>query len=262
MIAFHGDPTIKATYLTRVRHHRQMDEIVQGVYYETDGPKPQMCSIGCTIHGSSHDDYARELGIPLTLVYLNERIFESLPARQAQIWPERFLSAIPVGADLDGVGDQFILWLLTDDGYNVGRFSEESGKRAIDQVASLYRRKIAGDTILTQEWEAARAAAEAAADSATRSATRSAAEAAAEAAAWLAARAAAEWAARAAESAARASGAAAESAAEAAAWEHIADHLLVLVAAAPTHACRSLVTVPVLTTQSSTTADYSSPVVA
>src|SRR5437868_8992456 len=94
--AFHGDPAIKAKYLERVRAHREADQLVRGLYW--DGWKG--CAVGCTIHSGDHRAYETELGIPRNVAHLEDSIFERLRPGDAQDWPERFLEAIAVGADL------------------------------------------------------------------------------------------------------------------------------------------------------------------
>src|SRR2546421_7216836 len=103
MIAFHGDPKIKAKYLKRVRAHRKADQIIHGTYWQ-DG---KGCAIGCTVHSSSYKAYEDELGIPLILAKLEDKIFESLENGDSLIWPEHFLKCIKVGSDLSSVWDHF-----------------------------------------------------------------------------------------------------------------------------------------------------------
>ena len=152
--AFHGNPAIKATYLARVRAHREADELIHGTYWE-DG---KGCAVGCTIHGSDHSDYERKLGVPTILAYLEDRLFESLPAEAAQQWPAAFLEAIPVGADLSLVWPKFAVWLLTDPQDGVVRFAWGKGRHAITWVSELYQRMCAGQSVSLDEWTAARAA--------------------------------------------------------------------------------------------------------
>ena len=153
--AFHGNPAIKATYLARVRAHREADELVHGVYWAAG----KGCAVGCTIHGSDHYAYERELGVPTILAHLEDRLFESLPNGVAQRWPEVFLEAIPVGADLSLVWPKFAVWLLTDPQEGVVRFAWDKGRHAIIGVSELYQRMCAGQSVSRDEWTAARAAA-------------------------------------------------------------------------------------------------------
>ena len=108
-IAYHGQQSIKDTYLARVEQHRLADEIVQGYGYWQNG---KGCAVGCTIHGSSHDAYETELGIPRIIARLEDCIFEGLPAVAARTWPVRFLRSIRPGADLSLSHHRFFAWLM------------------------------------------------------------------------------------------------------------------------------------------------------
>jgi hypothetical protein len=113
MLSYHSDPAIKAKYLARVEGHAAADEIIKGKYWEAG----KGCAVGCTVHGTSHNDFERELGIPQMLAWLEDVIFEGLPNRMAKTWPERFLGSIVPGKDLSHVGWQFLHWLLTESGF-------------------------------------------------------------------------------------------------------------------------------------------------
>ncbi len=158
LLAFHGDKKIKAKYQRRVAAHAKADAIVKGQYW-ADG---KGCAVGCTIHSGHHSAYESELGIPVALAYLEDKIFEGLPNAKAMKWPARFLSAIKPSADLSGVSDKFLAWMVRD----VLRFAKtRKSIKAITAVADLYDRKIAGDAIDLALWVTARSnAATAAAD--------------------------------------------------------------------------------------------------
>ena len=146
--------TTKDQVLARVRRHREADRLIHGVYWENG----RGCAVGCTVSGRRragegwYDAVARQIGIPAHLAALEDAIFEGLPNGDAQAWPERFLRAIPEGADLGRVWPQFAIWLLT----------EEAPSASGEAVAALYRRRLAGDEPTDAEWsreaEAARAA--------------------------------------------------------------------------------------------------------
>jgi hypothetical protein len=110
--AYHGDPTIKATYLARVRAHRDADDLIQGAYGSPMNSKSgwRGCGVGCTLHSSDHDLYETELGIPVRLAYLQDHLFEALSKSEAKGFPVQFLDAIPVGADLSLVIWQMLAW--------------------------------------------------------------------------------------------------------------------------------------------------------
>ena len=116
LLAFHSDPAIKAHYLARIHAHRVADELVQGYGYWKDG---KGCAIGCTLHGSDHSSYPREVGIPEELAYLEDALFEGLPVKHARAWPERLFNAIEPGADLSRVYDLWSAWNLTDPEHGV-----------------------------------------------------------------------------------------------------------------------------------------------
>lgn len=150
--AFHGDDAIKATYLARVHAHRLADDIRHGFYWE-DG---KGCAVGCTVHSGDHSAYETELGIPRIIARLEDRIFEGMGNGNSQEWPERFLSAIPVGANLSLVWPRFAVWLLVDEKSGVIRHATtEQTRDSIRAVAKLYERLIAGDLPARTEWQAA-----------------------------------------------------------------------------------------------------------
>lgn len=225
--AFHGDPAIKAKYINRVRAHREFDQLVKGCYWENG----KGCAIGCTIHGSNHGTYEDELGIPESLARLEDAVFEGLPNGHSLMWPENFLEAIPVGADLSRVTPLFVVWLLTGDELGLLRIAEPAGQASLRQVAGLWQCRADGDEPSSQEWDAATDAAWDAARAVATAASTDAARAASTDAATDAARAAA---AAVTTDAARAVATdAAWDAAWDASWEKMAVKLLKLLAAAP-----------------------------
>lgn len=140
MLAFHGKQEIKDQYLERVRAHAVADELVKGRYWQ-DG---RGCAVGCTVHSGDHGVYETELGIPRVLARLEDVIFEALPLYLAKTWPERFLKATPVGADLSKVWPKFAIWLLTDKDFGVIRFAEPKTRDTIITVSNFYIRGLKG----------------------------------------------------------------------------------------------------------------------
>ncbi len=233
LLAFHGDPKIKAKYLTRVRAHRAADQLVQGYGYWRDG---KGCAVGCTIHGDSHTTYETELGIPWQIAVIEDDLFEAQPVELARTWPERFLKAIPVGADLSLVGKRWYAWLVRDL-LNLPELPEDAA-RAVRGMADLMDRSLAGDEPSATQWREAESAAWDAWDARHAWAARHAWDAWA---AWAARHAWDAWAARAARAAraawaawaARAAWAAAFTAARATHAQRFAETLLKFLAAAP-----------------------------
>jgi hypothetical protein len=173
MKAFLNDTKVKEKYLSRVHAHASADEIIKGRYWE-DG---KGCAVGCTIHSGDHNKYEKLLGLPRWLAYLEDSIFEGLPNGEAKGFPEQFLSAINVGADLTPVYHKFMMWLLVDPLRGVLRFADERGAVAIKRIAELHQLEL-GPTEGRPDysaWAAAGAAAWAAAGAAAGDAARDAA---------------------------------------------------------------------------------------
>jgi len=159
MQAYHDKQEIKEEYLARVRAHAATDEIIKGQYWENG----RGCAVGCTIHSGNHQDYETLLGIPITLAYLEDVIFENLHLTKAKKWPELFLSSIEVGADLSLVFSKFIVRVLGDIERGCIIHAKSQGSQAaINLVIKLYERKIAGDAVSVEEWELAKTFARAA----------------------------------------------------------------------------------------------------
>ena len=173
MQAFHNDPLIKAQYIARVRSHREAEQLVRGVGWDNG----RGCAVGCTLEAYDHARYPIELGIPEALARLEDAVFERLPENEWPLWPEKFLDAIPVGAELEFIQWQFLHWLLTDSGLLIDG-GQEDVRKAIDGSAALMAKMARGESV---EKRAARAA-EIAAWGA--SAANDAAARAAEIAAW------------------------------------------------------------------------------
>ena len=164
MKAFHGDPEVKKKYLARVKAHRKADQIIKGQYWE----EGKGCAVGCTIHGSDHQAYETELGIPVQLAHLQDCLFEDLPNEEAKDFPVDFLDSIPVGADLELVLHQFLYWLLVDPEDGVIQYAQGEGekqmKESILAVADLHNRVIKGQKVTNKQWIAVNNAAAAAAE--------------------------------------------------------------------------------------------------
>jgi hypothetical protein len=239
LLAYHGDPAIKAKYLARVAAHRAADEIIHGTYWE----EGKGCAVGCTVHSASHAAYETELGIPRILARLEDGIFESMRNGDSMLWPERFLSAIEPNADLSIVWPQFAVWMLVDKKWGVLQFAKtERTKKVIQAVADAYQSVVNGSTE-KPDWLKLRSAAADDADAADAAADAAAAADADAAYAAAAAAYAAAYAAAAAADAAAAAAADADAAAYAAAaaaparrvqWRKAqADKLIALLATAP-----------------------------
>jgi len=183
----------KPITLAGLAHHREIDAITKGAYWQ-DG---KGCAVGCTLEGvrlalgyemidhGAHNLYETYLGVPLILARLEDCIFEGLANEDAMAWPTRFMEAVPVGADLAMVWPHFALWLLTEE---VPQHTKRpKALAALADVAALYKEWCEGAKPATSRWlkarDAAAYAAYAAADAAAYAAAADAAAYAADAAA-------------------------------------------------------------------------------
>lgn len=192
MLAYLNDPKVRKLYLSRVKAHEEADEIVQGKYWE----EGKGCAVGCTIHGADHSKFETELGIPAELAYLQDALFEALPAVEAKTFPAEFLGAIKTGADLSRVWDKFHVWLLIDSKDGVVNCADrEDVKGWLKSVAVLFERSAAGvQPTQAEKDEACRAARACRAASVAAASSASAGSAAW--AAWTSRSSSAAWAAR------------------------------------------------------------------
>lgn len=152
MQAFHNDQKVKDFYLGRVEAHREADEIIQGFYWENG----KGCAIGCTIHGDDHSAYERELGIPMWLAKVEDKIFEGLLKKEAKEWPVQFLEAIPVGVDLNQIKIPFLIFVVesTMNTFDHQKFSRV--KKSIDDVLAALK---SGEKLVSYDTCAASASA-------------------------------------------------------------------------------------------------------
>jgi hypothetical protein len=195
VLAWHGDPALKAEVLAGLYAHHAEDSIIQGTYFS---PHPELasgfrgCAIGCVVADrvlaeagidkaakrsrgafafietrDLHADCERLLGIPSQVAQLVDCIFEGVHAAAAPDFAVRVTEAIQVGADLSLVTPRLMLDLLVDPELGVlCRTKPGSGSRAVvETVAELLARRLAGETVTYKEWDSASTAANAVADS-------------------------------------------------------------------------------------------------
>ncbi len=183
LLAFHNKTSVRTKNLRRIRAHAKADEIIKGTYWE----EGRGCAVGCTLHSDEHMAYETELGIPVALARLEDRIFEGLPIARAKQFPAQFLSAPKVGADLSRVSWQFLHWILTEE--LTGRdhpLVRDAIKQCADVLVPLTKgepvNESAAESAASAAWSAESAASAASAawsaESAAASAARSAESAA------------------------------------------------------------------------------------
>ena len=90
--------------------------------------------------------------LPTWLAKLEDGMFEALPNGEAKAFPEQFLVAIPVGADVSGVRDQFLAWLMEDPTYGLAHTAREDEIKAL--AAEVGRRLRTGEQVGGREAEA------------------------------------------------------------------------------------------------------------
>ena len=158
LVAYHGDAALKASVLAQMAEHRKQDQIAQGFYWRNGDGKPfRGCAVGCLTHDpeGGHHLYEANWGIPEVLAHLEDSLFESLPVDQAQLWPERFLDAIPVGADLTNVWPRFAVWLMIDEKWGVANVTDKDDiKHVCGEVARGYQARIDGVPLSATDEEA------------------------------------------------------------------------------------------------------------
>ena len=156
LLAFHGDPKIKVKYLKRIRAHAKADELIRGTGWNKYTHKG--CAVGCTLNAYEHAAYETELGIPEILAYLEDNIFENLSKESSHTWPERFLKAIPVGADLSKAAARILIWQYSDSRDGLVHTEEVKSniqlRKVCEDLVALYQRTIDGGSVTVAEWQA------------------------------------------------------------------------------------------------------------
>jgi hypothetical protein len=152
LLSFHNDPAIKDKYLKRLQLHFDLDEIEKGYYWENG----KVCAVGCTVHSGQHKAYEKELGIPIILAKLEDRIFEGLPNSSAKHFPIDFLTAIPVGVDLSNVWKEFIIWVLTDYQHGVVTRTKNEAVQGIAREVSAALRESLTTDLTVELWDSLR----------------------------------------------------------------------------------------------------------
>ena len=122
MKAFTGKVN-KDQFIKEIKWHMEQDAFIKGTYTENNKNKFRGCAVGCSINsinnllGTAYDydehlDMAETLQIPEWLVRIEDKIFEGLSEKDSKEWPLRFSEAINVGADLDKIKPEFLVYVL------------------------------------------------------------------------------------------------------------------------------------------------------
>ena len=164
MRTFVNTEVTKEEVLANLAEHRKTFQPIKlgGFYVKRD------YSVGHTIHDflPEFDDdraaaYEPLFGIPFDLAFLENAIFYNLSLEASQTWPERFITAVPIGADLTLTVRKFVHWILSGDDSPIAKWRDNPH---IMTVRWLYERELYDiHNIPTQaEWYAARKAAQSA----------------------------------------------------------------------------------------------------
>lgn len=118
LLAWFGDPDLKARVVAKMKQHRADDEFIQGLYQTGTKSQPgevpvgwKGCAIGCTlpyIRGDAaeasinwHGRVQSEYGISYTVAEMIDSVFEEQRGlEKAGDFAVAVIEAIPVGADL------------------------------------------------------------------------------------------------------------------------------------------------------------------
>ena len=126
----------------------------EGLLFYVNQGTPIGCVLGTL--GSSKEpliDYAQSetlLGIPAPLAELVDRIYASLPWREAKQWPERILEAIPEGKLLRPKMEAWLAWLISDPDGPLAETLTDSA------ASDCYVKREAGEDVAEKEWAAAK----------------------------------------------------------------------------------------------------------
>lgn len=149
--AFRGDPRIKAQTLSQVRAQPQNCKL----YSTLGGRRTRRASaVALTTLGKGLDAYEGELGIPTLLANIEEAIFKNLPPSEAAAWPERFLQAASVGADLSRVWLRLAIWILSDPECGTMKHCGEEGREATEGLLRLFETELSGKKVAKSRWAA------------------------------------------------------------------------------------------------------------
>lgn len=145
LLAFHGKSVLKEKYLEKARKYSQL---LRTVSNDTAQVMEVLFNNSYLYWGDdderdSADCYLEEIGILYKVARLQTSIFDGLSFKQKRRWPERFLRAIPVGADLSNVWPQLAQWLLLDPAHGVLQFANT--KEARDEIQNVASRLALGE---------------------------------------------------------------------------------------------------------------------
>tara|TARA_S200002703_G_scaffold4693_2_gene5822 strand:+ start:20190 stop:20912 length:723 start_codon:yes stop_codon:yes gene_type:complete len=157
LISFHGDPAVKEKYVNRLKEHRRLEHLRQGVGWDQNQDDIKGCAIGCILEDYNHSLFPSELGLPEWLARLIDTIFEGLPKGEAEQFAEDVLDAIPVGVCVEhvrhGIAIKRLTSLLKPLKDNQENYAKEV-RDAINKVIKWHRNPT-GSAAWSAVWSAA-----------------------------------------------------------------------------------------------------------
>ncbi len=181
MIAFHGDPQVKAQALDRLQRHVAAGSFVYFPAWENGNANV----IGAVVEADDTPAYAERLGYPLALAETLPMLVNGFrPQPEAVRFALAWLERTPVGADLTTIVSQLVLDLLAN--ADLVKLTERypDVEQSRQAIMALHRCAIDGDEPDRKTWKAARLAAVAATDAVDEAALERRAAQVVEAAAW------------------------------------------------------------------------------
>ncbi len=181
VIAFHGDPLVKAQALDRLQRHVTAGSFVYFPAWENGNANV----IGAVVEADDTPAYAERLGYPLALAETLPMLVNGFrPQPEAVRFALAWLERTPVGADLTTIVSQLVLDLLAN--ADLVKLTERypDVEQSRQAIMALHRRAIDGDEPDRKTWKAARLAAVAATDAVDEAALERRAAQVVEAAAW------------------------------------------------------------------------------
>ncbi|WP_062786620.1 hypothetical protein [Novosphingobium capsulatum] len=181
VIAFHGDPLVKAQALDRLQRHVAAGSFVYFPAWENGNANV----IGAVVEADDTPAYAERLGYPLALAETLPMLVNGFrPQPEAVRFALAWLERTPVGADLTTIVSQLVLDLLAN--ADLVKLTERypDVEQSRQAIMALHCRAIDGEEPDRKTWKAARLAAVAATDAVDEAALERRAAQVVEAAAW------------------------------------------------------------------------------
>ena len=112
MLAYHNNEELKQATILAMKEDIAAQRLIPGQYWENN----KGCFVGCVVRGDDHMKFETQIGFPVMLARLADRVFEGLPTQaKRDDFAIRYLQSPAAGADLKLVGWNFLHWLLTEE---------------------------------------------------------------------------------------------------------------------------------------------------